>query len=204
MFPVRGTPLVGHLWNRYRNLTSTPPVVIHSAHDENVPAFARALEGGATLCPQAKPDGVANAFALATPHLSAPALFFLGDVILHGAFDEPWPEPPAVGVWAEGSDETMQANFGVRLDGDRVVELVEKPAAGSGLVCGIGAYLLTADHLRQFLSTPLNPRTGEREITEALRQLVRNGHQLRALKFSGTYINVNSPADVAKANRLLG
>jgi dTDP-glucose pyrophosphorylase len=203
MLPIHGAPLVSHLWRRHQALTSVKPIVIHSASDASIPGWARSLEGGATLCPQVVPDGVANAFALAAPHLTGPALFLLGDVILQGGFEDPWPAPPAVGIWSKGSDATLRANFGVRLEGDRVVELIEKPAAGSGLVCGIGAYLLTADHLREFLATPRNPRTGEREITEALRELVRRGRELRALRFSGTYLNVNEPADVAAASRIL-
>lgn len=204
MLPINGAPLVDHLWRRHRGLTAARPIVVHAGHDTSISGWAGALEGGATLCPQAAPDGVANAFALAVPHLTGPALFLLGDVILHGGFAGPWPEPPAVGIWPEGSEATLRANFGVRLEGDRVVELVEKPAPGSRLVCGIGAYLLTAHHLREFLNTPRNPRTGEREITEALRHLIRCGHSLRALRFSGTYLNVNEPADVSEAGRLLG
>jgi glucose-1-phosphate thymidylyltransferase len=203
MLLIHGESLVSHLWRRYRALTSTSPIVIHSASDTSVPEWAKTLDEGAILCPQATPDGVANAFALAAPHLAGPALFLLGDVILHGGFAGPWPAPPAVGIWPEGSEATLRANFGVRLNGDRVVELVEKPTAGSGLVCGIGAYFLTSDHVREFLSTPRNPRTGEREITEALRQLVRHGHELRTLRFSGTYLNVNEPSDVVSASHLL-
>jgi dTDP-glucose pyrophosphorylase len=115
----------------------------------------------------------------------------------------PWPAAPAVGVWPEGPDATTVANFGVRLDGGQVRELVEKPAAGSGLTCGIGAYLLGPEHLREFRHAPKNPRTGEREITEALRELVRRGYALLPLLFAGTYLNVNEPADVAAAGALL-
>ena len=203
MFPVNGRPLAEHLWRRFGHLSYGPPVVVHSAADASAPRWAASLEGGAILCPQRSPDGVANAFALAQPHLRGPALFLLGDVVLAGSFARPWPEPPAVGVWPEGPDATVAANFGVRLGGGLVDELVEKPAAGSGLLCGVGAYLLGPEHLCEFRHAPLNERTGEREITEALRTLVRRGHALRPLVFAGAYLNVNEPADVAAAERLL-
>lgn len=203
MFPINGRPLAEHLWRRFRHLSTTPPIVVHSAADRSAPDWAATLEGGAILCPQAHPDGVANAFALTAEHLSGPALFLLGDVILAGAFEEPWPAAPAVGVWHEGPDATTVANFGVRLEDGRVAEMVEKPAPGSGLVCGIGAYLLGPEHLAEFCQAPRNRRTGEREITEALRELVRRGRTLSPFRFRGTYLNVNEPGDVTAAARLV-
>ena len=203
MFPINGLPLAEHLWHRFRPLTRSRPIIVHSADDPSAPEWGAALEGGAVLCPQQVPDGVANAFALAEPHLSGPALFLLGDVVLAGAFAFPLPPAPAVGIWHEGPDTSVMANFGVRMERGRIHELVEKPVAGSGLTCGIGAYLLEPEHLREFRHTPCNPRTGEREITEALRELVRRGYPLRPLPFSGTYLNVNDPADVAAAGSLL-
>ncbi len=203
MLPINGLPLAEHLWRRFRRLTRSRPIIVHSADDPSAPQWAAALAGGAILCPQQVPDGVANAFALAEPHLSGPALFLLGDVVLAGDFASPWPPAPAVGTWHEGPDTSVMANFGVRMERDRIRELVEKPAAGSGLTCGIGAYLLEPAHLRQFRDAPCNPRTGEREITEALRELIRRGYALRSLPFTGTYLNVNDPADVAAAGSLL-
>ncbi|VTR95694.1 glucose-1-phosphate thymidylyltransferase : UTP-glucose-1-phosphate uridylyltransferase OS=Natronococcus amylolyticus DSM 10524 GN=C491_18309 PE=4 SV=1 [Gemmata massiliana] len=203
MFPINGRPLAEHLWRQFRALSSSPPIVIHSADDRSAVEWGTALKGGAILCPQEAPDGVANAVALARPHLTGPALVLLGDVVLAGTFPGPWPEPPAVGVWSEGTDATTVNNFGVQVRDGHVDELVEKPAPGSGLVCGIGAYLLGVEHLRAFRYTPKHPRTGEREITEALRELVRRGHRLRTLPFAGTYLNVNEPGDVAIASQLL-
>ena len=159
MLPINGTPLVSHLWRRHRRLTSAPPIIVHAASDTSIPKFAESLAGGTILCPQVTPDGVANAFALAAPHLTGPALFLLGDVVLHGGFASPWPAPPAIGIWHEASAATVRANFGVRMEGNRITELVEKPTSTTGLICGIGAYVLRPDHLREFLHTPRNPRT---------------------------------------------
>jgi glucose-1-phosphate thymidylyltransferase len=119
--------------------------VVHAADDSQAPAWARTHLPDPVLCPQSRPDGVANAFALALPHLDAPALFLLGDVILRGSFPTVFPDPPAVATWEAASADTIRANFGVRLRGDQVVALVEKPPAVDDLICGLGAYLLGPD-----------------------------------------------------------
>lgn len=203
MFPIHGVPLVEHLWRRFGPLSDAPPILVYAATDPSAPAWARARLPRAILCPQERPDGVANALALARPLLDGPALFLLGDVVLEGAFPKAFPGAPAVAIWRAGPPEATRANFGVELDGDHIVELVEKPPVTNGLVCGLGAYLLAPGHLGLFASAPVNPHTGEREITEALRHLVRGGYCLQSLAFEGRYLNVNAPGDVGLAEALL-
>ena len=45
-------------------------------------------------------------------------------------------------------------------------------------------------------ATPPSPRTGDHEITDVLQTLVDSGPGLRSLWFDGTYININTPADL--------
>lgn len=203
LLSVHGLPLAEYLWRQFQHLSDEPPIVIHAADDCHAPAWARARLPDPVLCPQSRPDGVANAFALALPHLDAPALFLLGDLILKGTFPAEFPDAPAIATWGAAPAATTRANFGVRLSGGQIVELVEKPVEVDGLVCGLGAYLMGPAELARFADAPVNPRTGEREITDALRHLRLTGSVLRSLPFAGEYLNVNEPADVARAEALL-
>jgi glucose-1-phosphate thymidylyltransferase len=204
LLPIHGIPLAEYLWLQFQDLSDAPPIVIHAADDARAPAWARARLPDPVLCPQPRPDGVANACSLALPHLDAPALFLLGDVILKGTFPAVFPPAPAIATWDAAPAATTRANFGVRLRGDQVVALIEKPVDVEGLVCGLGAYFLGPAELARFADSPVNPRTGEREITEALDHLRQAGSVLRPLPFTGDYVNVNEPADVARAEALLG
>ncbi|HXH27577.1 MAG TPA: NTP transferase domain-containing protein, partial [Candidatus Polarisedimenticolia bacterium] len=91
MLPIHGLPLAEHLWRQVEGLSDVPPIVIHSAADSHAPAWASRRLPQPILCPQLHPDGVANAVALALPHLEAPALFLLGDVVLRGVFPARFP-----------------------------------------------------------------------------------------------------------------
>jgi NDP-sugar pyrophosphorylase family protein len=203
LLPVHGIPLVEYLWRGYRHLTASPPIVVHAAADRLIPAWASSLEEGWVSCPQAKPAGSADAAASVASLLHGPALILLGDIALRGEFPEVFPEPPAVGIWKRAPGDCIRANFGVRVSGERITDLVEKPVDPSGWIGGIGAYLLAAEHLCEFAETPRDAISGEMGITEALRLLMARGYALRALPFTGEYRNVNEPEDLEAARHLL-
>lgn len=203
---VGGEPIARRLVRQFQDLhTRGPgPIVIVAQGDELTPNVVReALGSRAIVVEQARPDGVANAILLAAPHLVANALVFLGDIVLQGEFSAPLPAQSAVCVWRDAPPETVSENFGVVLENGAVLELVEKPADPGRLLCGIGVYALTREAIAMFATSPINPAKGEREITEALRYLVRHGVPLGAFEFSGRYININRIKDRERADELL-
>jgi dTDP-glucose pyrophosphorylase len=203
---VGGEPIARRLVRQFEPLhTAGPgPIVIVAQGDDLTPRVVReALGSRAIIVEQARPDGVANAILLAAPHLVSNALVFLGDIVLHGAFSTPMPQTSAVCIWREASADAIRENFGVVLQDGAVVEMVEKPADTAGLACGIGVYALTRDAIAMFASSPVNPVKREREITEALRHLVRHGVPLGAFAFSGLYININRLTDKTLADEQL-
>ena len=206
MVQAGGEPLLARLFRWLAPLHDDPaPVFIASAGDPHVPAFAAQRVPGARVVFQARPDGVANAALLAVPLLrEGPVLLVLGDLFLEGSLAQPAPAAPALVVWPGGPAASTRANFGVALGGDGVVrDLVEKPGDcdENGLVCGVGAYLLTRALIESFARAPVNAARGEREITEALRFTLREGARYTTWPLHGRYVNVNTPADLAEASR---
>ena len=208
MVQVGGEPLLARLVRWLAPLhDDRAPVFIASAGDPFVPAYAAAHVPGARVVLQERPDGVANAALLAVSLLrEGPVLVVLGDLFLEGTLKRPAPEAPALVVWPEGSAASTRANFGVAVDGDGTVrDLIEKPGHGpgntDGLVCGVGAYLLTRALIDSFARAPVNAARGEREITEALRFTLREGARYATWPLQGRYVNVNTAADLAEASR---
>lgn len=205
MIELGGEPLLGRLWRQLapRHTSPAPPVLVAAAGDDRVPRFAAARAPSARVIVQAEPDGVANAVLLALPHLEGPALVVLADIVLDGELGPP-PPPPALVTWPAAPPEVTRKNFGVRVGTDGApVELVEKPAAADGLVCGIGLYWLTPDVIARFAAAPRNPRTGEREITAALAFTLRET-RYGLWEHRGRYFNVNSAEDLAEAEAAVG
>lgn len=205
MVELAGEPIVARLWRQLRrhHTSSSPPIFVVAAGDPMVPAFVAAQIPSATVVTQSKPDGVANAVRLALPHLTGPALVALGDIVLDGELAAPPAPAPALVIWPEAPSAATVRNFGVRIDGDGAAEAVfEKPTDTTGLACGLGLYWLTPEVIDRFGAAPVNPSTGEREITAALgfaMQTTRFG----VWSFTGRYFNLNTAADFADAERIL-
>lgn len=202
MLDVAGEPLIGHLLRSLGSLhrSSAPLILLAAAEDTSVPAFVATTHPETVVVRQMVPDGVANAIQLTAPHVRDHALVVLGDLVLDGRFHTPFPPAPAVGIWPEAPAAAIRQNFGVRLDATgRVLGFVEKPAEIDGLVCGIGVYLLTRKQIESFAEAPVNPATGEREITTAMDHLRSRGETTGSFRFEGRYFNVNSAEDREQA-----
>ncbi len=202
MTHVGGVPILGRILDRFLPCTSGPgPIVITGHSDLVTPDYLASKVGSAGICvPQAYPDGVANAMLLATPWILHDAIVVLGDVVLDGTFS---PIPAnGVCVWPTAPVAATRENFGVWEQYGKVLDLVEKPVDVAGLQCGIGVYALTHAAISAFHDVPLNPVTREREITEALRFIHRNGFPLEVFEFRGDYVNVNRPEDRDRAETI--
>lgn len=203
---IDGEPIIARLVRKSMHLhtSQASPVFIVAQGDAHTPVLIRELlASNAIIVEQPAPDGVANAILLTLPHLVAPALVFLGDIVMEGEFQNPLPAESAVCIWKEAPDETTIENFGVVARDGAVVSMIEKPAAPKNLLCGIGVYALTREFIAEFANSPINPVKGEREITEALKYVLGLGYPLRIFEFTGAYININRLADRSKAEEVL-
>ncbi len=91
----------------------------------------------------------------------------------------------------------------VSTDGDRAVELVEKPAPGEapGNLANAGIYIAT-DAIWDAIDETGPSERGEYEITDSIRRLMRAG-RVGAFRVQTWWIDVGRPWDILKANRLL-
>lgn len=198
MLDIAGEPLIGRLLRSLGSLhrSTAPMIVLAAAGDVAFHDFVANIQPDAVVVQQTVPDGAANAILLTAPHVRDCALVVLGDLVLEGLLHAPLPPPPAVGIWPEAPATATRQNFGVRLDGaGRALSFVEKPGATDGLVCGIGVYLLRRKQIESFAEAPVNPATGEREITTAMDYLRSRGEATGTFRFEGHYFNVNSDED---------
>ncbi len=90
----------------------------------------------------------------------------------------------------------------VALEGDRVTEIVEKPALGEepSDLANAGMYFFTPEIFRLIDETGLSSRK-EYEITDSLRALIESGSTLRAVTLPrGSWLDVGLPWNLLEAN----
>ena len=98
----------------------------------------------------------------------------------------------------------VQRNYIARIEGGRVVDLIEKPADGSAAWMGVGSYLLQpeaaarleADFSRTEAAWP-------QDWTTWIGRLARDGALVDAFHLNGQYVNVNDREALNRANHLV-
>ncbi len=108
--------------------------------------------------------------------------------------------PDALIALVEVADPTA---FGVaRMDGERIVQLVEKPKVPPSNLAVAGIYCFTP-RIFDILAVLKPSERGEYEITDAIQALIESGAQVTGQKVQGWWKDTGRPVDLLDANRLL-
>lgn len=158
---------------------------------------------------QPTPAGTASAVELARESVGdAPFLLSWGDVVVrtadYRAVGDLFASRPCTAVTAVNWVDDPAAGAAVYVDGDRVVELVEKPSAGTARTHWNQAGLFalgpdTFDHLAQVKPSP----RGEREFTSALAAMVDAGKPVLAYPLPKGRVTITRPSDIPRASMWL-
>lgn len=152
---------------------------------------------------QDEPKGLADAILRAEPYVSNRFVIALGDCIQSGLFKIPKKEPRlGLGVWEGSSEEELRKSYAVRILGRKIVGVVEKPTKDQRGYCGMGTYFMDPRVFDYIKKTKVTPGGGD--FTEVLQAMIDNGEKIHPIYFQGTYINVGSPEDLKKAEKILG
>ncbi|WP_293913876.1 glucose-1-phosphate thymidylyltransferase [Deinococcus sp.] len=93
--------------------------------------------------------------------------------------------------------------FGVaRMDGSRILELIEKPKNPPSNLAVAGAYIFSSKIFEALDGLPASAR-GEFEITDAIQRLIHEGGTVLGQRVRGWWKDTGKPVDLLDANRLL-
>jgi dTDP-glucose pyrophosphorylase len=153
--------------------------------------------------------GLARGILLAKPHIQEPFLTILGDELYidsdHSGLSRPPEKDFSVicGINATRNPLQIRQNYSVKLDGDRIVQLTEKPALVENNLLGCGTYVFTPRIFEAIESASPSPKTGLVELTEVIDSLARKEPGVLAYRLSGECHNINSISDYNAANYAL-
>lgn len=154
--------------------------------------------------PQAEPRGLAHAVLTAEEFIGdSPFVMYLGDNLLQGGIASLTDQfksgnPDALILLTKVPDPE---NFGVaELDGDRVVQLAEKPAEPKTDLALVGVYMFTSSVFDAARAIEPSAR-GELEITDAIQHLVDSGKNVEPHLVEGWWKDTGRLEDMLEANR---
>jgi len=151
---------------------------------------------------QGKELGSGHALLQAREHVEGSMLVLNGDRIIDpgivadvvGAFDDRG--EPALAVMEHPDARAFGA---VRLDGDRVTELVEKPTAGEYRLINAGVYAFTPAMFDALAETP--KRDGELDLTAALSRRIDADRPVWGVRTDGLWADATFPWDLLYITR---
>jgi glucose-1-phosphate thymidylyltransferase len=159
-----------------------------------------------TYVPQEQPLGLAHAMLTAEPFLAGdPFVMYLGDNLLRDGISDLADafrrhEPDALILLTSVPDPE---NYGVaELQGEAVVRLVEKPADPPTNLALVGVYMFGSAILDAARAIEPSAR-GELEITDAIQQLIDDGHRVESHTVTGWWKDTGQLSDMLEANRLV-
>ncbi|MFN4033337.1 MAG: glucose-1-phosphate thymidylyltransferase [Fimbriimonadales bacterium] len=159
-----------------------------------------------TYIPQPEPLGLAHAVLTAEAYLQEePFIMYLGDNLITSSL-KPLVEafeartPNALILLAEVPNPH---EFGVaKLQGERVVRLIEKPQQPPSNLALVGVYLFDK-HIFQAARAIQPSWRGELEITDAIQYLIDNGYTVESQQITGWWKDTGSLDALLEANRLV-
>jgi len=209
LVPVANKPVLFYGLEALRDAGITDiGIIIGDTGDEIREAIGdgSALGVRVTFIPQSAPLGLAHAVLTAEDFLGdSPFVMYLGDNLLRDGIT-----PLVQEIRASDPDAMIllqhvpnPSSYGVAvLDGDRVVNLEEKPAQPRSDLALVGVYMFTPTILDAAKKIEPSAR-GELEITDAIQLLIDQGRRVEPHVVTGWWKDTGQVEDMLEANRLI-
>jgi len=212
MLPLLGRPLVAYSFeNAHRAGVDEIVVVVKYRAEQIINEFGIDYRGiRIRYVIQDDPQGLVHAISCARPVIGDTTfMLFLADEILfesrHREMVERFEAESCFamcGVVEEPKVEEIRKTYSVIQDADgRIYRLIEKPRRPQNEIRGTGNCLFRPEIFDYIDLTPVNPVRQEKELPDLIQCAVDDGHLVKSFAIGGSYVNINSPEDIAIAER---
>jgi len=210
MVPIAGQPLLGWVIARLRDAGVESFIVVAHPTDARLEAFLRSVHPQAIVVQQRERRGIADALCQALPTLgdepaylacACDSLFLPADMARVIARGRSRVGVAVIGVLDMGVAATASRSA-VQVAGERVTEIVEKPAPGStaSSLVGMPLYWLPRT-LGPYLEN-VAPLGSERFVSTALNAFIKDGGVVEAVQVRER-LEITTAADVRRVGAVL-
>lgn len=202
LLEVAGQPILQHVidfWSRYAHRF----VFVVKHQKQGVVDYVQRLGLPAEFREPRELTGIADGIAQVSDLVGEKFIVVLGDCVCRGTFHFPRPLQQGVAVVPTAEPEDIRRSYSVELLGDRVQHVVEKPTLLPNNLCGTGFYFFDRRVFDYIARAQPSAVRNEKEITDVLQLMIDAGEPLSAVRLEGGYVNINLPADLARAEQIL-
>jgi len=153
-------------------------------------------------------QGLAADVASLRDRLRGPFVLILGDECYlntnHEVLKKAWEKDQLalIAIMQSRLISSIRKNYSVKLRGNRVLELIEKPRNPPNRNLGLGTYVFDERYFEYFDRTGRSARSGIVELTDVIDHMAQSG-RVDAVQLKGEYFNINSLADYYAATYAL-
>ena len=90
----------------------------------------------------------------------------------------------------------------VKLEGDRIVDIVEKPKSNISNMANAGVYIFSPEIFKAIKKTEKSPR-GEYEITTSIKILISEGEYVCGVEIPGIWLDIGTPWGYLDSNKIM-
>lgn len=210
LIEVGGKPILTHCFEQLVELGVDELIVVVGYESEAIREhYGEAFEGTPiSYAEQAEQRGLAHAIAQAEPHVDGPFLVMNGDNVLRGNLEEVVErfrrdDVDGVLLVDEVSEAEARHTGVIDLSAEGTVRsIVEKPENPPSRLVTTGFAALPPETIEACRRIEPSGRD-EYELPDALTLLVEEGARIETIELDGWRVNVNTPADVERAETLL-
>ncbi len=163
-----------------------------------------------TLIQNPEPEkGLAEGLLLLKPHISGLFCLMLGDELYLGSNHRDLGNLPdkdfaaVLAVKKGANPREIRKNYAVEVKDGVVASVCEKPEQVTNDLLGCGTFLFRPDIFSAIEGTGLCPRSGRRELIDAMENLIRSGATVLPFELTGGYVNVNTADDLNQASHMV-
>lgn len=202
MVTIGGKPLLLHIIDTWRDSVDSFIFILK----RSMAYMWEYLPENSAIVFQDEPGGLADAILRAEPYVNGKFVVALGDCLFKGEFEE-IDCNLGIGVWVTSLPKLQETgelykNYLVEARHNQVIHLKEKPKDLKAVgYCGMGVYFLDERVFGYIRNTKV--KRGGGDLTEVLQAMVDAGEKLSAVWFHGDYINIGSPEDILKAEKMV-
>ncbi|NIU82982.1 MAG: NTP transferase domain-containing protein, partial [Candidatus Thorarchaeota archaeon] len=207
LLPIGGAPLLSHLLNRLKEVGIKEVLIVTNFKEEMIREFYHQnpiSNLSVNFIKQEREVGTADAFNTARRYVSEEFLGIYGDLFIsHNVLDRVLKNHNKGENLICSVHVDNPSRYGVlKVENDKVVEIVEKPAPGEepSNLANAGIYFLN-DKIFEYVDETVPSEREEYEITDTLRAMVRKGEVIRNIEISrDEWLDVGLPWSLLEAN----
>ena len=197
---INNKPLLNHIIDYWKDKVDNFIFVIKPENNYYLEFFPE----NSAIVFQPEPKGLADAILRAEPYVDDKFIVALGDCLQRGTFKiTEQLADLGIGVWKTHSVKETRKSYRVIVSNNLVKHVEEKPGVllTPPFNCGMGTYRLDKRVFEYIRNRKVIAGGGD--FTEVLQNMIDDGNAISPLWFTGEYVNVGSPEDIAEAERIV-